>query len=224
MEDSIPNDCLLYDRNLDKIRFASTIFLVSAAISVCCRFCCFWCHYYYRCCCSLLLSLHLSMFSMLSMCICGERLPSSLLLSISHMNKYSIINAKIKLWTLSMWHIMPLMRCIILLNNIKWKMYTANRMLCSTKMQMHRQHAFDIDVCLLKCVSSAGRRACARSLARLYMCSRASALTSSLCFILNPTRDFDANFNKHYVCIRMEVCVCMSLKAFSVNTWNTHIL
>lgn len=42
----------------------------------------------------------------------------------SHMIKYYIINGKIKLWALSMWHIMSLMWCIILLNNIKWKMYT----------------------------------------------------------------------------------------------------
>lgn len=110
-------------------------------------------------------------------------------------------------------------------------MYTANRMLCSTKMQMHRQHAFDIDVCLLKCVYSAGRRARARSFALLYMCSRASALTSSLCFILNPTRDFDANFNKHYcvyehVCLCVCVCVCVhELKSvFSQYMKYTHSL
>lgn len=42
----------------------------------------------------------------------------------SHMIKYYIINGEIKLWALSMWHIMSLMWCIILLNNIKWKMYT----------------------------------------------------------------------------------------------------
>lgn len=67
----------------------------------------------------------------------------------SHVNKYYIINAKIKLWTLSMWHIMSLMRCIISLNNIKWKMYTQNLMW--TKMQMHREHILSNSDGVLKC-------------------------------------------------------------------------
>lgn len=122
----------------------------------------------------------------------------------SHVNKYYIMIAKIKLWTLSMWHIMSLMRCIISLNNIKWKMYTQNRCEPEQKCKCNG-NILSTTMCIEMCVHSFPFSLC------VCVC---------LCvYFPKPTRDFDAVFNKHYT---GHVCVCVWVsKAFSFQHWNT---
>lgn len=130
-----------------------------------------------------------------------------------YMNKYYIINAQIKLWTLSMWHIMSLMRCIILLNNIKWKMYTQNRTqkcecISYSMLSTHRSILFYIElvVCWLAPIRSL---TISHSILSFYL----------FCF-MRHMRDFDAVFNKHY-----RVCVCVyELKSASLSIVAIHPL